>query len=74
MGQPGGFLSEDLQEENEISSEGSGVLDQSATFKGTMTAQVVEYIPTGICLFAVKKSSTFQQGRSDPGEGNHSAR
>ena len=62
-GSPGGLLSEDLQEENEISSEGSGVLDQSATFKGTMTAQVVEIYPNGNLMIRGKRLSTSQQAR-----------
>ena len=61
-GSPGGFLSEDLQEENEISSEGSGVLDQSATFKGTMTAQVVEIYPNGNLLIRGEKIVNFSTG------------
>jgi flagellar L-ring protein precursor FlgH len=61
-GSPGGLLSEDLQEENEISSEGSGVLDQSATFKGTMTAQVVEIYPNGNLMIRGEKIVNFSTG------------
>ena len=61
-GSPGGFLPEDLQEENEISSEGSGVLDQSATFKGTMTAQVVEIYPNGNLMIRGEKIVNFSTG------------
>lgn len=61
-GSKGGLLSEDLQEENEISSEGSGVLDQSATFKGTMTAQVVEVFPNGNLLIRGEKIVNFSTG------------
>lgn len=61
-GSPGGLLSEDMQEENEISSEGSGVLDQSATFKGTMTAQIVEVYSNGNLLIRGEKIVTFSSG------------
>ncbi len=61
-GSPGGLLSEDMQEENEISSEGSGVLDQSATFKGTMTAQVVEIYPNGNLMIRGEKIVNFSTG------------
>ena len=74
-GSPGGFLSEDLQEENEISSEGSGVFDQSATFKGTMTAQVVEVYPNGNLLIRGEKIVNFSTGSEViQVKGNHSAR
>ena len=61
-GSPGGILSSDLQEENEISSTGSGVIDQSATFKGTMTAQVVEVYPNGNLLIRGEKIVNFSSG------------
>ena len=58
-GSPGGFLSSDLQEENEVSSTGSGVIDQSAKLQGTMTAQVVEVYPNGNLLIVARKLSIF---------------
>jgi len=61
-GSPGGILSSDLQEENEISSTGSGVIDQSATFKGTMTAQVVEVYPNGNLLIRGEQIVNFSSG------------
>jgi flagellar L-ring protein precursor FlgH len=61
-GSPGGILSSDLQEENEISSTGSGVIDQSASFKGTMTAQVVEVYPNGNLLIRGEKIVNFSSG------------
>ena len=61
-GSPGGILSNDLQEENEVSSTGSGVIDQSATFKGTMTAQVVEVYPNGNLLIRGEKIVNFSSG------------
>lgn len=61
-GSPGGFLSSDLQEENEVSSTGSGVIDQSATLKGTMTAQVVEIYPNGNLLIRGEKIVNFSAG------------
>jgi flagellar L-ring protein precursor FlgH len=61
-GSPGGILSSDLQEENEVSSTGSGVIDQSATFKGTMTAQVVEVYPNGNLLIRGEKIVNFSSG------------
>ena len=61
-GSPGGILSSDLQEENEGSSTGSGVIDQSATFKGTMTAQVVEVYPNGNLLIRGEKIVNFSSG------------
>jgi len=60
---PGGlFLSDDMQEENEISSSGSGVIDQSATLQGTMTAQVVEVYPNGNLLIRGEKIVNFSVG------------
>ena len=61
-GSPGGILSTDIQEENEVSSTGSGVIDQSATFKGTMTAQVVEVYPNGNLLIRGEKIVNFSSG------------
>lgn len=61
-GSPGGFLSSDLQEENEVSSTGSGVIDQSATLKGTMTAQIVEVYPNGNLLIRGEKIVNFSSG------------
>ena len=61
-GSPGGILSTDIQEENEVSSTGSGVIDQSATFKGTMTAQVVEVYPNGNLLIRGEKIVNFSAG------------
>jgi len=61
-GSPGGLLSSDLQEENEVSSTGSGVIDQSATLKGTMTAQVVEVYPNGNLLIRGEKIVNFSSG------------
>lgn len=61
-GSAGGLLSEDMQEENEVSAEGSGVLDQSATFKGTMTAQIVEVYSNGNLLIRGEKIVTFSSG------------
>ena len=61
-GSPGGFLSSDLQEENEVSSTGSGVIDQSATLKGTMTAQIVEVYPNGNLLIRGEKIVNFSAG------------
>ena len=61
-GSPGGLLSSDLQEENEVSSTGSGVIDQSATLKGTMTAQVVEIYPNGNLLIRGEKIVNFSSG------------
>ena len=61
-GSPGGILSTDIQEENEVSSTGSGVIDQSATFKGTMTAQVVEVYPNGTLLIRGEKFVNFSSG------------
>lgn len=62
LGSAGGLLSSDLQEENEISAEGSGSLDQSATFKGTMTAQVAEVYPNGNLLIRGEKIVNFTNG------------
>ena len=61
-GSPGGILSTDLQEENEVSSTGSGVIDQSATLQGTMTAQVVEVYPNGNLLIRGEKIVNFSSG------------
>ena len=61
-GSLGGFLSSDLQEENEVSSTGSGVIDQSATLKGTMTAQIVEVYPNGNLLIRGEKIVNFSSG------------
>jgi flagellar L-ring protein precursor FlgH len=61
-GSPGGILSSDLQEENEVSSTGSGVIDQSATLTGTMTAQVVEVYPNGNLLIRGEKIVNFSAG------------
>jgi len=61
-GSPGGLLSSDLQKENEVSSTGSGVIDQSATLKGTMTAQVVEIYPNGNLLIRGEKIVNFSAG------------
>lgn len=61
-GSAGGLLSEDLQEENEISAEGSGASSQSATFQGTMTAQVVEIYPNGNLLIRGEKIVNFSSG------------
>ena len=61
-GSPGGLLSSDLQEENEVSSTGSGVIDQSATLTGTMTAQVVEVYPNGNLLIRGEKIVNFSSG------------
>ena len=61
-GSPGGILSTDLQEENEVSSTGSGVIDQSATLQGTMTAQVVEVYPNGNLLIRGEKLVNFSSG------------
>ena len=62
LGSAGGLFSADLQEENEISAEGSGSLDQSATFKGTMTAQVAEVYPNGNLLIRGEKIVHFTNG------------
>ncbi len=61
-GSPGGILSTDIQEENEVSSTGSGVIDQSATLQGTMTAQVVEVYPNGNLLIRGEKIVNFSSG------------
>ena len=61
-GSPGGFLPEDLQEENEISSEGSGVLDQSATFKRDHDCAVVEIYPNGNLMIRGEKIVNFSTG------------
>src|SRR5210317_17692 len=61
-GSPGGLLSSDLQEESEVASTGSGVMDQSATLKGTMTAQVVEVYPNGNLLIRGEKIVNFSSG------------
>ena len=61
-GSPGGFLSEDLQEENELSSAGSGVIDQSASLSGTMSAQVVEVYPNGNLLIRGEKIVNLTTG------------
>jgi flagellar L-ring protein precursor FlgH len=61
-GAGGLFLSDDMQEENEISSSGSGVIDQSATLQGTMTAQVVEVYPNGNLLIRGEKIVNFSVG------------
>lgn len=62
LGSAGGLFSSDFQEENEISAEGSGSLDQSATFTGTMTAQVAEVYPNGNLLIRGEKIVNFTSG------------
>jgi flagellar L-ring protein precursor FlgH len=61
-GSPGGILSSDLQEENEITSDGSTGSDQSANFTGTMTAQVVDVYANGNLLIRGEKIVNFSSG------------
>jgi len=61
-GSPGGLLSSDLQEESEITSDGSSTADQSANFTGTMTAQVVDVYPNGNLLIRGEKIVNFSSG------------
>ena len=56
------LLPKDLQEENELSSSGSGVLDQSATLSATMTAQVAEVYPNGNLLIRGEKLVNLTTG------------
>lgn len=62
FGSNGGLLSSDSTLETDISSEGSGVTGQSASFNGTMTAQVVEVYPNGNLAIRGEKIVTFSTG------------
>ncbi|MDB9862124.1 flagellar basal body L-ring protein FlgH [Litorivicinus sp.] len=61
-GSPGGLFSEDFKQENEITSDGSGTSDQSASFTGTMTAQVAEVYANGNLLIRGEKIVNFSSG------------
>jgi Flagellar basal body L-ring protein len=62
FGSNGGLLSSDATLETDISSEGSGVVGQSASVTGTMSAQVVEVYANGDLLVRGEKIVTFTTG------------
>ena len=62
FGSNGGLLSSDATLETDISSEGSGVVGQSASVTGTMSAQVVEVYANGNLLVRGEKIVTFTTG------------
>ena len=61
-GSPGGILSTDLQEENEVWSAGSEVIDQSAPLQGTMTAEGLVVDPNGNLIIRGEIIVKFSSG------------